>query len=107
MNIGNIGKMMQQARKMQENLKKMQEELAASEVSGEAGGGMVRVTMGGDRVVRRVEIDPALWQEQDKDLLEDLVAAAMNAALRALDELTQEKQKQAMGSLPLPPGFSL
>jgi len=103
----NIGKMMQQARKMQENMKKMQEELAAAEVSGEAGGGMVRVTLGGDRVVRRVEIDPALWQEQDKDLLEDLVAAAMNAALRALDDLVREKQQQALGGLPLPPGFSL
>jgi len=67
----NIGKMMQQAHKMQENIQKMQEELASMEVYGEAGGGMVKVTMGGDRAVRKVEIDPSLWADQDKDLLED------------------------------------
>ncbi len=103
----NIGKMMQQARKMQENMQKMQEELAGMEVYGEAGGGMVKVAIGGDRVVRKVEIDPSLWDEQDKDLLEDLVVAAMNSALQSVEEMMQEKQKAMLGGLPLPPGFSL
>ncbi len=103
----NIGKMMQQARKMQENMQKMQEELASMEVHGEAGGGMVTVTMGGDRVIRKVEFDPSLWAEQDKDLLEDLVVAATNSALQSVDGMMQEKQQAMLGGLPLPPGFSL
>lgn len=103
----NIGKIMQQARKMQENMQKMQEELAAKEIVGESGGGMVRVTMGGDRSVRRVEIDPSLWQENDKDLIEDLMAAATNAALQQIETMNKDKQKDMMGGLPLPPGFSL
>jgi len=103
----NIGEMMQQARKMQENMQKMQEELASMEVYGEAGGGMVKVTLGGDRVVRKVEIDPSLWADQDKDLLEDLVVAAMNSALQSVDDMMKEKQQAMLGGLPLPPGFSL
>ncbi len=103
----NIGKMMQQARKMQENMQKMQEEMASVEVHGEAGGGMVKVAMGGDRVVRKIDIEPSLWNEQDKDLLEDLVVAAMNSALQSVDHVMQEKQKAMLGGLPLPPGFSL
>ena len=103
----NIGKIMQQARKMQENMQKMQEELAGIELVGESGGGMVRVTMGGDRSVRRVELDDSLMQENDKGLIEDLVAAAVNAALQQVEEATQEKQKEMMGGMPLPPGFSL
>jgi len=103
----NIGKIMQQAHKMQENMQKMQEELAGIEVHGEAGGGMVRVAMGGDRVVRKVEIEPSLWAEQDKALLEDLVAAAMNAALQSAESVMKQKQKDLLGGMPLPPGFSL
>jgi len=103
----NIGKMMQQAQKMQENMKKMQEELAGMEMHGEAGGGMVKVTMGGDRVVHKVSIDPSLWDEQDKDLLEDLVVAAMNSVLQSVEDLMKEKQQAMLGGLPLPPGFSL
>jgi len=103
----NIGKMMQQAKKLQETMQKMQAELAAMEVTGEAGGGMVHVVMGGDRSVRRVEIDPALWEEQDKALVEDLVAAAVNHALQRVEELSQQKQQNLMSGMPLPPGFSL
>ncbi len=103
----NIEKMMQQARKMQENMQKVQEEMASVDVRGDAGGGMVKVAMGGDRVVRKVEIDPSLWDEQDKDLLEDLVVAAMNSALQSVDRMMQEKQQAMLGGLPLPPGFSL
>jgi len=103
----NIGKMMQQARKMQENMQKMQEELANVEVTGEAGGGMVQVIMSGDRSVRRVTIEPSLWQENDKELIEDLMAAATNAALQQVEEMSKAKQQDMMSGLPLPPGFSL
>ncbi|MES0372535.1 MAG: YbaB/EbfC family nucleoid-associated protein, partial [Mariprofundaceae bacterium] len=73
----NIGKMMQQAKKMQEDMQKMQAEMAEMEISGESGGGMVKVTMTGAHQVRRIEIDQSLWDEQDKSLIEDLVAAAV------------------------------
>lgn len=103
----NIGKMMQQAKKMQENMKKMQEELAAMEITGEAGGGMVTVVMSGDQAVRSVRIDDAAWQEQDKGLIEDLVAAAVNQAAQKVNELQKQKQQGLMSGMPLPPGFSL
>jgi len=103
----NIGKMMQQAKKMQENMKKMQEEMAAMEITGEAGGGMVQVLMTGDQVVRRVNIDPSVWQEQDKDLIEDLVAAAFNQASQKVREIQKQQQQGLMAGMPLPPGFSL
>lgn len=103
----NIGKMMQQAKKMQENMQKMQEELAAMELTGEAGGGMVNVVVGGDRSVRRIEIDPALWEEQDKALVEDLVAAAINNAMQKVEETSKQQQQGLMSGMSLPPGFSL
>ena len=92
---------------MKENMAAMQKELAAMEITGEAGGGMVNVVMGGDHQVRRINIDDALWQEQDKGLLEDLIAAACNQAALKLKEVSSEKQKGLMAGMPLPPGFSL
>jgi len=103
----NIGKMMQQAKKMQENMQKMQAEMAEMEVSGESGGGMVRVTMTGAHQVKRVEIDQSLWDEQDKELIEDLVAAAVNSAAQSVETTTKERQQEMMSGMPLPPGFSL
>jgi len=103
----NIAKMMQQAKKMQENMKQMQEEMAAMEITGEAGGGMVKVMMTGDQIVRRVAIDPSVWQEQDKDLIEDLVAAAFNQASQKVGEIQKQQQQGLMAGMPLPPGFSL
>ncbi len=103
----NIAKMMQQAKKMQENMKQMQAEMAAEEVTGEAGGGMVRVVMSGDQMVRRVDIDPAVWAEQDKALIEDLMAAAVNQAAQKVADMQKEKQQGLMAGMPLPPGFSL
>lgn len=103
----NIGQIMQQAKRMQEQMHKLQEELAAMDIEGEAGGGMVKVTLSGDRAVKRVVIDPSLWAEQDKELIEDLVAAAINAAMKRVEETAAEKQKQLFAGLPLPPGFSL
>ena len=103
----NIGKMMQQAKKMQENMQKMQAEMAEIEIIGEAGGGMVKVTMTGAHQVRRVEIDQSLWDEQDKDLIEDLIAAAVNSASQSVENRTKEQQQEMMAGMPLPPGFSL
>ncbi|MCF7821140.1 MAG: YbaB/EbfC family nucleoid-associated protein [Mariprofundaceae bacterium] len=103
----NIGKMMQQAKKMQEDMQKMQAEMAETEVTGESGGGMVKVTMTGAHQVRRIEIDQSLWDEQDKDLVEDLVAAAVNMAIQIVDEKVKERQQGMMAGMPLPPGFSL
>lgn len=103
----NIGKMMQQAKKMQENMKQMQEELADLEASGESGGGMVKVTVSGHHQVKRINIDDSLLADNDKSLLEDLVAAAVNAAMQKVEETTKSKQKDMMSGMSLPPGFSL
>jgi len=103
----NIGKMMQQAKAMQEKMKNMQSELATIEVTGESGGGMVIVRMGGDYQVRGVTIDDAIWSDQDKAMIEDLVAAATNAASRQVADTIKQKQSAMMSGLPLPPGFSL
>jgi len=103
----NIGKMMQQAKKMQEDMQKMQAEMAETEVVGESGGGMVKVTMTGAHQVRKIEIDQSLWGEQDKELVEDLVAAAVNAAAQIVEAKAKEQQQGMMAGMPLPPGFSL
>jgi len=102
----NLGKMMKKAQEMQENMKKLQEDMAAVEVTGEAGGGMVKVTMSGDRQVKRIDIEDALWAEQDKALLEDLIAAAVNSASQTAEEKSKAEQQKLMAGLPLPPGFS-
>jgi hypothetical protein len=98
--------LMKQAQAMQDNMKKAQEAIAAMEVEGEAGGGLVRVTMTGRHDVRRVSIDPSLLGE-DKDMLEDLVAAAVNDAVRKVEVASQEKMAGMAAGLPLPPGFKL
>ncbi len=102
-----LGQMMQQARRMQEQLQQMQAELAQMEVTGEAGGGMVKATVSGDRIVRMVRIDDTAWAEHDRELIEDMVTAAVNAALRGVEEKAKEKQQEMFAGLPLPPGFSL
>jgi DNA-binding YbaB/EbfC family protein len=98
--------LMKQAQAMQDNVKKAQEEIAALEVEGQAGAGLVRVVMTGRHDVKRVKIDPALLGE-DKDMLEDLVAAAVNDAVRKVEAATQEKMAGLAGGLGLPPGFKL
>jgi nucleoid-associated protein EbfC len=102
---GNIAQLMQQAQKVQENLKKAQEELARLEVTGQAGGGMVEVIMNGRHEVRKVSIDPEV--ADDREMIEDLVAAAINDAVNRIQELSQEKMSGLAGGLPLPPGFTL
>jgi len=98
--------LMKQAQAMQDNMKKAQEAIAAMEVEGEAGGGLVRVTMTGRHDVRRVSIDASLLGE-DKDMLEDLVAAAVNDAVRKVEAASQKKMAGMAAGLPLPPGFKL
>jgi len=102
----NIVKMMQQAKKVQQQMAKLQEEIRALEVVGEAGGGMVKVTMRGDHTVAQVAIEPSLFEE-DRDLLPDLIAAAINDAVRKLAEAVAEKQKALLAGMPLPPGLGL
>jgi len=103
---GQVEGLMQQAQKMQENMKRMQDELAATEVEGQSGAGAVKVTMSCKHDVRRVAIDPSLVGD-DKDMLEDLVAAAFNDALRRAEEVSQQKMASVTAGLPLPPGFKL
>lgn len=102
---GNIAQMMQQAQKVQEDLKKAQEELAELEVTGEAGGGLVKVQMNGKHEVRRVSIDPEV--ADDREMIEDLVAAAINDAVKRVQEITKERMAGLTGGLPMPPGFNL
>jgi DNA-binding YbaB/EbfC family protein len=98
--------LMKQAQAMQENMKQAQDAIAALEVEGEAGGGMVKVVMTGRHDVKRVTIAPSLLSE-DKDMLEDLVAAAMNDAVRKVETASQQKMAGLTAGMPLPPGFKL
>jgi len=98
--------LMKQAQTMQENMKQAQEAIAAMEVEGEAGGGMVKIVMTGRHDVKRVTIAPTLLSE-DKDMLEDLVAAAMNDAVRKVEAASQQKMSGLTAGMPLPPGFKL
>ncbi len=103
---GGFGNIMKQAQEMQENLKKAQEEIAKLEVTGESGAGLVKVTMTGKHDVRKVDIDASLVGE-DKEMLEDLVAAAVNDANRRVERETQEKMSEFTSGLNLPPGMNL
>jgi DNA-binding YbaB/EbfC family protein len=103
---GQLAGLMKQAQQMQENLKKAQDEIAAMEVEGQAGAGMVKVTMTGRHDVRRVNIDSSLMGD-DKDMLEDLIAAAVNDAVRRVETLTQEKMGGLTSGFGLPPGMKL
>ncbi len=101
-----LGNIMQQAQKMQEDFKKAQEELNAMQVTGESGGGLVTILMTGKREARKVTIDPSLLGD-DKDMLEDMVAAAINDAVNKVAKMKKEKMADITAGLPLPPGFQL
>ena len=103
---GQLAGLMKQAQAMQDNIKKMQDQLATIEVEGQAGAGMVKVVMTCKNDVKRVTIDPSLLGE-DKDMLEDLVAAAFNDAVRKAEATSSEKMSGMTAGLPLPPGFKL
>ncbi len=101
---GQLAGLMKQAQEMQENLKKAQEQIASMEIEGQAGAGMVKVIMTGRHDIKRVSIDASLMSD-DKEMLEDLVAAAVNDAVRKVESTTQEKMSGVTSGLPLPPGM--
>ncbi len=103
---GGLGKLMRQAQQMQENMQKAQEELTNMEVSGQSGGGMVTVTMSCRHEVRRVSIDDSMIGE-DREMLEDLIAAAINDAVRKVEQTVQEKFSGMASGMALPPGMKL
>lgn len=103
---GGLGNLMKQAQKMQADLQKAQEEMAKAEILGQSGGGLVKVTINGRHEVRRVEIDESLMGD-DKEMLEDLVAAAMNDAVHKVEAQTKEQMSSATAGLNLPPGMKL
>jgi nucleoid-associated protein EbfC len=102
---GNLAGLMQQAQKMQQEMQKAQHELAKLEVRGEAGGGLVKVTMNGQHAVRRIHIDSSLLA--DVEMLEDIVTAAVNDAVNRITQTTQERMAGMTAGLSLPPGFKL
>ena len=101
---GQLGDLMKQAQKVQEQMQKMQEELAKAEVTGESGAGLVKIVMTGRHDVKRVQIDDSLLKE-DKDVLEDLIAAAVNDAVRKVEQYNQDKVGGLASGLGIPPGF--
>jgi DNA-binding YbaB/EbfC family protein len=103
---GGMGNLMKQAQQMQENMKRAQDEIAKIEVVGESGAGLVKVTMNGNHNVRLVQIDDSLM-EDDKDMIEDLLAAAVNDACRRIDETTKEKMAAVTGGIQMPPGMKM
>ena len=103
---GQLAGLMKQAQQMQENMKKMQDTLANTEVEGVSGGGLVKVLMTCKFGVKRVTIDPSLVGD-DKDMLEDLVAAAMNDGVRKAEALSAEKMSAVTAGMPMPPGFKM
>jgi nucleoid-associated protein EbfC len=103
---GGLGGLMKQAQQMQENMKKVQDQLATLEVEGQAGAGMVKIVMTCRHDVKRVTVDPSLLQD-DKEMLEDLIAAAVNDAVRRVEATVQEKMSAITAGMPLPPGFKM
>ncbi|MDC8445728.1 MAG: YbaB/EbfC family nucleoid-associated protein [Nitrosomonas sp.] len=104
----NIANMMKQAQQVQENMRQMQEKLATIEVEGQSGAGMVKVVMTCRHDVKSVKIDDSLVGDgDDKEMLEDLIAAAFNDAVRRVESTTQEKMAELTGGLGLPPGIKL
>lgn len=103
----NLGQMMKQAQQMQAKMAELQEQLAETELSGVAGGGMVQVTMNGKGEMRRVKIDPALIDPNEVEVLEDLIVAAANDAKAKIEAHVAEKMRDLTGGLSLPPGLKL
>lgn len=103
---GGMGNIMKQAQEMQEKMQRVQEEVASAEVLGEAGAGMVKVTMNGRHDVSKVDIDPSVMEE-DKELLEDLLAAAVNDAVRKVETNSKAKMEEVTQGMNLPPGFKM
>ncbi|TNF08045.1 MAG: YbaB/EbfC family nucleoid-associated protein [Gammaproteobacteria bacterium] len=102
----NINDLMKQAQQMQEKMQKLQAEAAKAEVTGESGAGMVKVVMNGRHDVRKVSIDPGVLSE-DKEFLEDLLAAAVNDAVRKVEEEQRQQMEKLTGGMQMPPGFQM
>ena len=106
MKLGNMNDLMKQAQAMQEKMQRMQEDVAKMEVTGESGAGLVKVVMNGRHDVRSVNIDSSLLTE-DKEILEDLLAAAVNDAVRKVEHNSQEQMQKLTGGMQMPPGFKM
>jgi len=104
--MANMNQFVRQAQTLQANLQKAQAEIATLEVTGEAGGGMIKVTMTGRHEVKRVQIEPSIVGE-DREMLEDLIAAAINDAVHRVESATQAKMSSVMGGMNLPPGMKM
>lgn len=102
-----IKNLMRQAQQMQEKMQKAQAELANAVYDSESGGGMVKVSIAGDGIVKNIEIDKSLLQEDEKEILEDLLVAALNQAKKKADDGSSDAMKGVAGGMPLPPGFKL
>jgi len=104
--MGNMGNLMKQAQKMQEEMQKAQEEIANAEVTGESGAGLVSIVMNGRHDVKKVNIDDSLLEEE-KEILEDLVAAAINDAVRKVEQDTQDRMSKVTSGMGMPLGFKM
>src|SRR5579871_5447194 len=104
--MANMNQFVKQAQALQANLQKAQAEIATLEVTGESGGGMIKVTMTGRHEVKRVQIEPSIISE-DRETLEDLIAAAVNDAVHRVESATQAKMSSVMGGMSLPPGMKM
>ena len=105
--MGNMGGMMKKVQEMQTKMQQMQEELANRAVEAESGGGMVKVIMNGKQIVQAIDIDPSLLSSDEKEVLEDLIKAALNQAKEKVEEMSAEEMKKITGGLPLPPGMKM
>lgn len=105
--MSNLGQMLKQAQALQARMAELQEKLAAMEVTGSAGGGMVTVTVNGKGEARKVAIDPSLMTPGEEAVVEDLVRAAINDAKGKLEQLVRDKMSEVTGGLPLPPGMPM
>jgi DNA-binding YbaB/EbfC family protein len=103
----NLAQLMKQASQMQQKVQELQARLESLEVTGEAGAGLVRVTLNGKSEMRRIALDPSLLKEEEAGVLEDLIIAAHNDAKRRLEQITAEEMQKLTGGLPLPPGLKL
>lgn len=103
----NLAQLMKQASQMQQKVQELQARLESLEVTGEAGAGLVRVTLNGKSEMRRIALDPSLLKEEEAGMLEDLIVAAHNDAKRRLEQITAEEMQKLTGGLPLPAGLKL
>ncbi|MBL8685987.1 MAG: YbaB/EbfC family nucleoid-associated protein [Alphaproteobacteria bacterium] len=103
----NIGAMMKQAQMMQQRMQDMQNQLERVEITGSSGGGLVHVTMTGKGIIRHVKLDPSLFKQEEKEIVEDLICAACNDAKNKVEQHVSQEMSKITGGLQLPPGFKM